>query len=208
MNSNKIKKIAILIILTLSFLIAGPLRTQVFLMLSFSPVLAYLVISSNFYIALLACLIIDLIPQITLKAILKSLCLVFAFFVLQEVVAFFGIIASIVFEIIRPLVLMGVIILSNIWSLGANLVFEKKSIVLLSVSFGLGVLCIVVPLIATFAPINTLSINNDFFGYLGILTGSNIYFTYGLRYLAQMLLHFFIAVLFMQNKLLKQDAQD
>lgn len=208
MNSNKIKKIAILIILTLSFLIAGPLRTQVLLMLSFSPVLAYLVISSNFYIALLACLIIDLIPQITLKAILKSLCLVFAFFVLQEVVAFFGIIASAVFEIIRPLVLMGIIILSNIWSLRANLVFEKKSIILLSVSFGLGALCIVVPLIAIFAPKNPLTMNNEFFTYLGILTGQDIYFTYGLRYLEQMLLHFFIAVLFMQNKLLKQDAQD
>lgn len=173
MNSKKSKQIWIFIILGISFLIEQPLRTTVISFLSFSQPLAYLITSLIFYIALFACFLVILKPNLTLKVITKTFCIVIAFFTLEQIISslLFSEIFALVYKIVRPILIFFIIRLSYGWLLKTKFTFKKQIRVALGITFVVGALFNILEYIRIDALVQ--SMGNDFFSYLTLLTDSN-----------------------------------
>ena len=199
MNSTKQKQILILLILAVSFLIESPLRVTIVSILSFSQPLAYIVTSIIFYVALVGCFLIALKPNITSKSILKSICLVVGFFIIEQIVSvfLFSEIIALVCEIIRPIIIFGVILLGSRWVLKKKLNLNKLSWIILGTTFILGSLLNVLEYIRVITMMQNMS--NEFFLYLSILTPSNSVYSI----LAKLCTYIFTFVLYVQNKKLE-----
>ena len=180
MNSTKQKQISIMLILATSFLIESPLTRSILSILSFSHPLAYIATSSVFYVALFGCFLIVLKPNITLKSILKSICLAFGFFIFEQIISvfLFSEIIELVYEIIRPLIIIAVILLGSQWLQKNKLNLYKLSWIILGGAFILGALFNVFEYIRVITMMQNM--RNDFFSYLSMLTPSNsVYNTLG-----------------------------
>ena len=173
MNSIPKKQISIIFVLVASFLIESPLRTIIHLALSFSQPLVYLVTSIVFHVALFACFIIDLKPNITSKSVIKSIGLVFGFFVLEQIISIFlfSAIIALVYEMIRPLIIFVVILLESRLQSNCKHNFNKLIWIILVSIFVLGAWFNVLEYIRLITV--TQNMGNDFFSYLSILTPSN-----------------------------------
>ena len=173
MNLTNKKQIPIMLILALSFLIESPLRTTILSILSFSQPLAYIVTSVVFYVALFGCFLITLKPNITLKSVLKLICLVLGFFIFEQIVSvfLFNEIIALAYEIIRPLIIFVVILLESQWVLKNKLNLNKLGWIILGSAFILGSLFNILEYIRVITMVQNMG--NIFFSYLSILTQSN-----------------------------------
>ena len=195
MNSTKQKQISIMLILALSFFIEFPLRTKILSILSFSQPLAYIVIIIVFYVALFGCFLIDLKPNISLKSVFKSICLVVGFFLFEKIVSvfLFSEIIALVYEIIRPSIIFVVIFGGNQWLLKNKLNLNKLSWIILCGVFVLSALFNILEYIRIITAIQNMG--NSFFSYLSILTTNSVY-----SIAAKLCTYIFTLVLFTQNK--------
>ena len=196
MNFINKKQIPIMLILALSFLIESHLRTTILSILSFSQPLAYIVISIVFYVALVGCFLIALKPNITSKAVLKSICLALGFFIFEQIVSafLFSEIIALAYEIIRPLIIFVVIFLGSQWLLKNKLNLNKLSWIILGCVFVLGALFNVSEYVRIITAVQNMG--NDFFSYLSMLTPSNSVYSI----VAKLCTYIFTLVLFTQNK--------
>ena len=196
MNSIKQKQISILLILVASFLIEVPLRTTILSIFSFSQSLAYIVTSIVFYVALCVCFLIDSKPNITSKTVVKSICLVLGFFVLEQIISvfLFSEIIALAYEIIRPLLIFVVIALGSRWLSKNKLNLYKISWIILVGVFVLGALFNVLEYTRMMSVIQNMG--NDFFSYLSLLTPSNSLYSI----IAKLCTYIFAFVLLTQNK--------
>lgn len=195
MNSTKQNQISILLILAASFLIESPLRTTILSILSFSQPLAYIVTSIVFYVALFGCFLIALKPNISLKSVLKSICLVVGFFIFEQIVSvfLFSEIIALVYEIIRPLIIFAVLLAGSQWLLKNKLNLNKLSWIILGGAFVLGALFNILEYIRVITAMQ--NIGNSFFSHLEMLTPSNsIYNT-----LAKLCTYIFTFILFVNK---------
>ena len=196
MNSIKQKQISILLILVASFLIEVPLRSTILSIFSFSQSLAYIVTSIVFYVALCVCFLIDSKPNITSKIVVKSICLVLGFFVLEQIISvfLFSEIIALAYEIIRPLLIFVVIALGSRWLSKNKLNLHKISWIILVGVFVLGALFNVLEYTRMMSVIQNMG--NDFFSYLSLLTPSNSLYSIT----AKLCTYIFASVLLTQNK--------
>lgn len=118
------------------------------------------------------CFLIALKPNISSKSVLKSICLVVGFLIFEQVVSvfLFSEIVALVYEIIRPLIILAVIFLGNQWLLKSKLNLNKLSWIILGGAFILGALFNVLECIRVIAIMQNMG--NSFFSYLSILTPS------------------------------------
>lgn len=184
LNSTKQKHISIILILLASFLIESPLRATIISGLSFFQPLAYIVTSAIFYIALIGCFLIALKPNVTSKSVLKTICLVLGFFILEQIIS------ALFCEIIRPLFILAVIIIVNHLVFKTKLNLNKIRLTILCSAFILGALFIVLEYIRVITVAH--GIQNDFFSYLSILTSANSVYVI----LAKLCTYIFTFVLF------------
>ena len=196
MNSIKQKQISILLILVASFLIEVPLRTTILSIFSFSQSLAYIVTSIVFYVALCVCFLIDSKPNITSKIVVKSICLVLGFFVLEQIISvfLFSEIIALAYEIIRPLFIFVIIALGSRWLSKNKLNLYKISWIILVGVFVFGALFNVLEYTRMMSVIQNMG--NDFFSYLSLLTPSNSLYSI----IAKFCTYIFVFVLLTQNK--------
>ena len=196
MNSIKRKQIPILLILVASFLIEVPLRTTILSIFSFSQSLAYIVTNIVFYVALCVCFLIDSKPNITSKIVVKSICLVLGFFVLEQIISvfLFSEIIALAYEIIRPLLIFVVIALGSRWLSKNKLNLYKISWIILVGVFVLGALFNILEYTRMMSVIQNMG--NDFFSYLSLLTPSNSLYSIT----AKLCTYIFAFVLLTQNK--------
>ncbi len=196
MNYTKQNQISIILILAVSFLIESPLRTIMLSILSFSQPLAYIVISIVFYVALVGCFLISLKPNITSKSVVKSICLVFGFFIFEQIISvfLFSEIIALAYEIIRPLILFVVILLGSQWLLKNKLNLNKLSCIILGGLFILSALFNILEYVRMITAIQNMG--NDFFSYLSLLTPSNSVYSIASKFST----YIFTFVLFIQNK--------
>ena len=196
MNSIKRKQIPILLILVASFLIEVPLRTTILSIFSFSQSLAYIVTNIVFFVALCVCFLIDSKPNITSKIVVKSICLVLGFFVLEQIISvfLFSEIIALAYEIIRPLLIFVVIALGSRWLSKNKLNLYKISWIILVGVFVLGALFNILEYTRMMSVIQNMG--NDFFSYLSLLTPSNSLYSIT----AKLCTYIFAFVLLTQNK--------
>ena len=195
-NKNQISIMSVLLV---SFLIESPLRTTMISILSFSQPLAYIVTSIGFYVALVGRLLIALKPNISSKSVLKSICLVFGFFIFEQIVSvfLFSEIIALVYEIIRPLIIFLVVLLANRWVLQSKHSFNKSVWVILAVAFACGALFNVLEYNRLIAEVENMG--NDFFSYLSMLTLSNSIY----NILAKLCTYIFTFTLFIKKENVK-----
>ena len=169
MTSTKQKQFSIMLILAAAFLIESPLRTTLFSIFSFLQPLAYILTSIVFYVALFACFLIALKPNITSKMVLKSIFLALGFFIFEQIISvfLFSEIIALMYEIIRPIIIFVVILLGSHLLLKSKLNFNRSSWIILGVVFVLGALFNVLELTVV------QNKGNEFFSYLSMLTPSN-----------------------------------
>lgn len=175
MNSNKSKQILIMIILAISFLIEFPLRMTVISILSFFQPLAYIT-SFVFYIALFACFLIVLKPNITSKSIIKSICVAVAFGIFEQIIPMFlfNAVLALAYEIIRPLLIFAVILWANYWILGSKIYINKVFLSIIGVLFVLVALFNILGYIQMIAAVQNMG--NDFFSHISLLSlGNSVY---------------------------------
>ena len=196
MNSTKQKQISIMLIFAVSFLIEFPLRATIISIFSFLQPLAYMAMSIVFYVALFACFLIVLKPNIALKTVIKSVCLALGFFIIEQIISMvlFSEIIALLYEIIRPLIVFFVIFLGCYWLIKYKLNFNKGVWIILGGLFVLGAVFNVLEYIRLITVIENMG--NDFFSYLTLLTLSNSVYTI----LAKLCTYIFTLLLFIQNK--------
>lgn len=204
MNSNKSKQILIAIILAVSFLIEFPLRTTIHSILALSQPLAYLITSIIFYVALFACFIISLKPDITSKSVIKSIGIVIGFFVLEQIISafLFSEIIALVYEIIRPLLIAVVVLLGYRLILKSKIRISKLFLVVLGVLLVSGAVFSILEYVRIITSVQNMG--TDFFSYLSLLDHpTSIY-----AVLTKLCTYIFTFVLFAQSKDLTGDAKD
>lgn len=204
MNSNKSKQILIAIILAVSFLIEFPLKTTIHSILAFSQPLAYLITSIIFYVALFACFIISLKPDISSKSVIKSIGIVIGFFVLEQIISafLFSEIIALVYEIIRPLLIAVVVLLGYRLLLKSKIHISKLFLVVLGLLFVLGAVFSILEYVRVITSIQNM--DNAFFSYLNLLAQpTSIY-----SVLTKLCTYIFTFVLILQSKDLINDTKD
>lgn len=142
--------------------------------------------------------------NLTSKSIIKFICIIGAFFVLEQIISLllFNEIFTLIYEIIRPLFILLFVLLAKIWLSETKFDFNKWTWFILGGAFVLGALFNVLE----YVRIRTLmqSIGNDFFSYLTLLTPSNSIYVI----LAKLCTYIFTFILLIQNKDLKNNIQN
>ena len=134
MNISKQKRIIIMTILFVAFLIEFPCRMAVISYLYFASPLNHIIIGIIFYTALFASFMIILKPNITSKLVLKTTLIVGGFLVFEEIISnfFYNLNFVLVYEIIRPVLIFGVIFALAHWVLKSKVNISKAFLVIAS----------------------------------------------------------------------------
>ena len=199
MNSTKLKHILIIPVLVAAFLIETFLGTTFVSVLPFLPLLAYIIKSIAFYAALFVCFLLILKPNYTTKSIIKLICIVATFWVFERIVAvfFFSEIFTLVYQIIRPLLIFAVVLLANILVLNSKIYINKLLLSVLCVLFVLGAVFNILEYIRIITEIQNM--RNDFFSVLSLLRPLNSVY----EILAKFCTYAFTFVLLIHSKCFK-----
>lgn len=172
MNSNRRKGILFIIILSVAFLIESPFKLATTSALSFSQPLAQS-LNLIFYAALFVCFLITFKSETPKKPIFKSICIVLAFVLFEQIMSAFFInaIFGLIYEIIRPLLIVLIILWANRWIVKSRIDVNKTVIIAIGVLWLLNALLMILDFIQMMGALQALEYNIH--SYVNLLAASN-----------------------------------
>lgn len=201
---SKQKQSFIALILAASFLVETFLSAFLYAAFPFLSPLVYIVTNIAFYAALVGCFLITLIPNITWKEIVKAICLVVAFFMVEQIISVFLFleVLALGYEIVRPLLLLAVLLFGSRWVLKSKLCINKLSWILLGGVFLFGVLFHALDYIQLMSTMENMG--DNFASYLNMLTSANSVY----NIVATLCTYIFIFILFVRQPFVCQKNKD